>query len=140
MQALGFDWRQQTVARVELAKRTVDAEEILGLAQALETTVQELLSPSQSDWDTPVALPSGETVSSDYVTSLVYGMSEGAVTWTDNKPEFGLETRRTSPLTQQFAEVMRTASSRRPVEVKVTDAGGSAVTFTWQGVTPAGGP
>ena len=59
MQALGFDWRQQTVARVELAKRSADAEEILGLAQALETTIQELLSPSESDWETPVTLPSG---------------------------------------------------------------------------------
>lgn len=57
MQALGFDWRQQTVARVELAKRPVEPDEVLGLALALETTIQELLSPSESDRDRLLALP-----------------------------------------------------------------------------------
>lgn len=133
MQALGFEWQQQTVARVELAKRPVNPEEILGLAHALETTIQELLSPSETDRETPLALPSGETVTPDYVTRLVYGVVRGAVTWTAGKPEFGPETQRTFPYTRQFGDIMRTASSNRPTTIRV-DTGGSAVSFTWQPV------
>jgi transcriptional regulator with XRE-family HTH domain len=136
MQALGFDWRQQTVARVELAKRPVAAEEILGLALALETTIQELLSPSETDQETPVAIPSGETLSSDYVTSLVYGMKSGAVTWTDDKPEFGPETRRSSPASLGFVKLMRQASSSRDTTIRIEDAAGTAATFTWPGTPP----
>lgn len=141
MQALGFDWHQQTVARVELGKRSVTAEEIMGLAIALETTIQHLLAPSESDGETQVALPSGETVSSDYVTSLVYGIAtvRGAVNWTDDKPEFGPETRRSSPNALTFVEAMRTASSSRDTSIKITDGAGTVATFTWQGVTPSFG-
>ena len=137
MQRLGFEWQQQTVARVELAKRPVAAEELLGLALALETTVQELLSPSESDREALVAIPSGETVSSDYVTSLVYGIDRGAVTWTDDKPEFGPETRRTSPSTRMFGQMMRETASRRETTIRFEDtAAGTAATFTWPGTPP----
>jgi len=139
MQALGFGWRQQIAARVEVAKRPVAADEILGLVLALETTIQELLSPSESDWESPLALPSGEVVSPDFVTSLVYGMDRSSVTWTDNKPEFGPDTKRAPDYSQRFVEIMRRASASRPVEVRLTDAGGSAVTFTMPGLTPTDG-
>lgn len=139
MQALGFDWRQQTVARVELGKRPVDMGEILGLALALETTIQQLLSPTESDWESPLALPSGEVVSADYVTSLAFGMDRSAVTWTDEKPEFGPDSKRSPDYSQRFVEMMRRAASTRPVEVKFTDAAGSAVTFTMPGLPHPGG-
>lgn len=140
MRSLGFsEWRYQTVGNVERGKRRLVAEEMLGLALALETTLQHLLAPSEDDWETLVTLPSGETVSPDYVTSLVYGMSRGAVTWTDDKPEFGPETQRASPYATRFVELMRTASSGRSTTINVMDAGGSAVTFTWQGTTPSEG-
>lgn len=137
MQRLGFEWQQQTLARVELAKRPVAAEELLGLALALETTVQELLSPSESDQEAPVTLPSGETVSADYVTRLVYGQSGDAVTWIGEKPEFGPETRRTSPSTRMFGQMMRDASSSRDTTIRVENpAAGTVATFTWQGAKP----
>ena len=44
MSALGFGWRQQVVAAVESGERRLLAEEMLGLALALETTLQEFLS------------------------------------------------------------------------------------------------
>jgi hypothetical protein len=138
MQALGFDWRQQTVARVELGKRAVEAGELLGLALATETTIQQLISPSESDWESPLTLPSGETVSADYVTSLVYGMDRSAVTWADEKPQFGPDTKRAPDYSQRFVEMMRRASSTLPVEVKFTDAAGSAVTFTMPGLPRPG--
>jgi hypothetical protein len=139
MQALGFDWRQQIVARVEVAKRSVAADELLGLVLALETTIQQLLSPSEGDWESPLTLPSGETVSPDFVTSLVYGMDRSAVTWTDNKPEFGPDTQRAPDYSQRFVEMMRRASASRPVEIKFTETGGSAVTFTMPGLPPPDG-
>lgn len=139
MQALGFEWLQQTVARVELGKRPIDGDEILGVAIALETTIQQLLSPSESDWESQVTLPSGEVVSPDYVTATVYGMDRSAVTWTDDKPQFGPDTKRSPDYSQRFVEMMRMASANRPVEVKFTDAAGSAVTFTMPGLPHPGG-
>jgi transcriptional regulator with XRE-family HTH domain len=137
MNALGFKWRQQIVNAVETGDRRLQVDELLGLAVALQTTLQELLSPTEADQETPVALPSGETVSADYVTRLVYGQNSGAVTWTDDKPEFGPETRRTSPTTQMFGKMMREASSSRDTIVRVENpAAGTAATFTWKGVTP----
>jgi transcriptional regulator with XRE-family HTH domain len=140
MRSLGFEeWRFQTVGNVERGKRRLTAEELLGLALALGTTLQYLLEPSEDDGrDDFVALPSGETVSSDFVTSLVYGVKAGAVTWTDNKPDFGPETRRTSPSTRMFGQMMRGLSSSRDTTIRVEDpSAGTAATFTWKGVTPS---
>jgi transcriptional regulator with XRE-family HTH domain len=140
MKALGFSWRQQIVNAVETGERRLQLDELLGLALALETTLQELLSPSESDRETPVTLPSGETVSADYVTRLVYGQVGDAVTWIDDKPEFGPEARRTSPSTRMFGQMMRDVSSSRDTTVRVEDpAAGTVATFTWQGVKPPRG-
>jgi transcriptional regulator with XRE-family HTH domain len=138
MKALGFGWRQQIVNAVETGERRLQVDELLGLALALETTLQELLSPSESDREAPVAIPSGETVSADYVTGLVYGMNRGAVRWIDDKPEFGPETCRSSASTKMFGKLMRDASSSRDTTITITDAAaGTAATFTWPGTRPS---
>jgi transcriptional regulator with XRE-family HTH domain len=137
MKVLGFSWRQQIVNAVETGERRLQVDELLGLALALETTLQELLSPSENDRETSVALPSGETVSADYVTRLVYGQDGGAVTWMDDKPEFGPVSRRTSPSTRLFGQMMRDASSSRDTIVRVENpTAGTAATFTWKGAKP----
>jgi transcriptional regulator with XRE-family HTH domain len=130
MDALGFGWRQQAVADVENGDRRLLAEELLGLALALETTLQEFLSLSEGDWEKPVTLPSEQTVSSDFVTSLVYGMNGGSVRWKGGKPEFGPVTQRTSNYSLRFVEIMRQQARAQPVQLGWTDAAGSAVTIT----------
>lgn len=137
MKALGFGWRQQVVAAVESGERRLLAEELLGLALALETTIQDLLSLSEGDWEKPVALPSGETVSPDFVTSLAWGMDRKAVRWIQDEPEFGPEAKRTPDYSLKFVDAWRTASASRPVEIEFRDAGGSAVTFKMPGITPS---
>jgi transcriptional regulator with XRE-family HTH domain len=142
MRSLGFsEWRFQTVGNVERGKRRLAAEELLGLALALETTIQHLVDPSEGrpGREGFVELPSGETVSSDFVTSLVYGMNAGAVEWADGKPEFGPETKRTSNYSLKFVDAMRAANSSRPMEIEYRDAGGSAVTFRMPGLPHPGG-
>ena len=47
MRALGYSkWRYQTVGVAEKGKRRLAAEEIIGLARALETTIGALMSLS----------------------------------------------------------------------------------------------
>lgn len=47
MQALGFSvWRYQTVGAVEGGKRRLMAEEVMGLAWALNTSISTLMTPS----------------------------------------------------------------------------------------------
>jgi transcriptional regulator with XRE-family HTH domain len=59
MRALGFSvWVRQTVARVEGGKRRLTAEEMFGLALALETRITSLLEPVRDEG--PVGLPSGD--------------------------------------------------------------------------------
>jgi transcriptional regulator with XRE-family HTH domain len=60
MSNLGFgDWRQQTVANIEKGKRRLTVEELLGLAEALETTLARLLAAT--DGFPFVELPSEST-------------------------------------------------------------------------------
>jgi hypothetical protein len=72
MRALGFSaWHKPTLGNVERAQRRAQAEEILGLAFALETTVQRLMTPLWEDkW---VELPNGMSVRVGAVVSLVGG-------------------------------------------------------------------
>jgi transcriptional regulator with XRE-family HTH domain len=72
MRNLGFTaWLHQTVGNVERGKRRVTAEEALGLAIALETTMQHLLSPLLQDG--PAVLPSGLSLSAGQIRALVFG-------------------------------------------------------------------
>jgi transcriptional regulator with XRE-family HTH domain len=68
MRAQGWPWYAQTVSELEQGKRVIRADEMLGLAVALETTVPALMTPP------PVAaaivLPSGELVAASRVTEI----------------------------------------------------------------------
>jgi hypothetical protein len=89
MRALGFvSWRRQTVAVAEKGERRLTAEELLGLAFALETSMGALLDPSPDDRQ--VQLPGGGTVSRGSVMRSVRHFNDGAVTWrNDDRPDFG---------------------------------------------------
>ena len=84
MRALGYSWHPQTVGEVEKGNRRVTAEEILGLALALETTVIGLLSPVQDD--KLVKLPSGEELDVRAVHELIWAGSGPAISWDGDAP------------------------------------------------------
>jgi transcriptional regulator with XRE-family HTH domain len=80
MRELGFPWTQQTAAAVEKARRRPTAEEILGLALALETTISALTGAS--DQDGLVELPSGDAIGAVSVERLAgRGVNDGSVRW-----------------------------------------------------------
>ncbi len=89
MRALGYSaWRRQTVASVEKANRRLTAEEILGLALALQTTIGALMEPAADDEF--VSLPSGQLVRGNTVSvSLRFGY-DSTIMWDGNVPRFGL--------------------------------------------------
>jgi hypothetical protein len=65
---LGFEkWHQQTVANVEKGTRPVKADELHGLALALQTTVVRLVTPAEDDrW---ILLPNGREVLASSATT-----------------------------------------------------------------------
>ena len=80
MKTLGFTWSQQTVASIEKTGRRATAEEIHGLAWALETTIATLMSPSDQDDD--IELPGGQAVGVVSVQRLAgRGVNDHAVRW-----------------------------------------------------------
>jgi transcriptional regulator with XRE-family HTH domain len=90
MRALGFSaWRRQTVASVEKSSRRLTAEEVLGLALALETRLTLLLEPARDDG--PIGLPSGQSMLFLTVHELIWGGSELTVSWNGDVPEFPTE-------------------------------------------------
>ncbi|MGH3401220.1 MAG: hypothetical protein ACRDRJ_01675, partial [Streptosporangiaceae bacterium] len=90
MRALGFSaWRRQTVANVEKNMRRVTAEELLGLALALETSLMSLIQPTREDG--PIGLPSGDWMPFLTVHGLIWGGSELTVTWDGDVPRFPVE-------------------------------------------------
>jgi 8-oxo-dGTP pyrophosphatase MutT (NUDIX family)/transcriptional regulator with XRE-family HTH domain len=93
MRALGFAaWQRQTVASIEKGRRRVTAEEVFGLALALETTMPALQSPS--DPDSQVALPSSDVLPAVSVVrlaghgGLARALNDRAVRWDGDKPVF----------------------------------------------------
>lgn len=85
MRNLGFPgWHPQTVSSSEKGKRRLTAEEILGLALALDTTVQRLMTPLGEDkW---VELPSGQSLNVEAVVHLVAGTNDGVLRWHGDVP------------------------------------------------------
>lgn len=57
MRELGWKWVRQTVGEVENDRRRLTGEEIFGIALALDTTVERLMTPLWGDEQ--VELPSG---------------------------------------------------------------------------------
>jgi 8-oxo-dGTP pyrophosphatase MutT (NUDIX family) len=86
MRALGYtSWHRQTMGNVERGERRVMAEEIFGLAVALQTTIAALMSPVLDD--RVVEFPSGQPVSVWSVQQLLHGMNVGLVAWKENGAE-----------------------------------------------------
>lgn len=80
MRALGFPWKQQTVAVVEKDKRRATAEEILGLALALETTVARLMGADEEE--SQVKLPGGQVLGAVTVERLAgRGVNDRSILW-----------------------------------------------------------
>ncbi len=87
MRALGFDaWRRQTVAAVEKGTRRLTADEIFGLALALETRMSSLVEPASGDGD--IGLPSGDVLPFLAVHELIWGGSTYSVAWDGATPTF----------------------------------------------------
>jgi hypothetical protein len=87
MRALGHTaWLYQTVGHVEKGKRRITAEEVLGLAETLETSIGRLMSPDEDD--NSVTLPSGAVVPVLHVQVSVRGQNDGSVQWDGNEPVF----------------------------------------------------
>ncbi len=84
MKALGFDWYPQTVGNTERGSRRLAAEELLGLAYALETTIASLTAASEDDQ--LVELPSGAIIAAASVRKSVGGTKDFAVQWDGDKP------------------------------------------------------
>jgi transcriptional regulator with XRE-family HTH domain len=88
MRALGFEgWVRQTVGSTEKPTRRVTAEEIFGLALALETSMSGLMAPTVIDAP-PVELPGG-SVGATSVVRLATGFNDGSVKWDGDVPVFG---------------------------------------------------
>jgi hypothetical protein len=80
MRDLGFPWKQQTVAVVEKGRRRATAEEILGLALALDTTIARLMSASEEESE--VKLPAGQVIGAVTVERLAgRGVNDRSILW-----------------------------------------------------------
>lgn len=89
MRTLGYDnWIRQTVSRTERGERRVLAEEVVGLAIALQTSVWQLMTPWEDD--EPIDLqPRGlREVPPAYLRGLVRGPVYGSIVWDGDKPSF----------------------------------------------------
>jgi transcriptional regulator with XRE-family HTH domain len=85
MRALGFlVWVRQTVARIESGKRRLTAEEVFGLAIALEVSVMHLMEPVRDDG--LVVLPSGAELQFGTVHELFWGGTDYGVKWDGDVP------------------------------------------------------
>lgn len=89
MRSLGWKWVRQTVGEVENNRRRLTAEELLGLAICLETSVPRLMAPLWEDkW---VELPNGMSIRVVAVVSYVGGMTvhdsiPNDISWHKNSP------------------------------------------------------
>src|ERR1035441_4382471 len=82
MSSLGFTaWHRQTMGKAERGERRLTAEEILGLAVVLETSVGALLSPEADDG--AVAFPAGMAVGAVSVRRSVRGTRDDGIAWQD---------------------------------------------------------
>jgi len=99
MRALGWKWVRQTVGEIENNRRRLTAEEVLGLAICLETTMLRLLTPLWTEEE--VELPGGISLPQASVRIVLSGPdpemgkfsqvridypAERGVRWQDNTP------------------------------------------------------
>jgi 8-oxo-dGTP diphosphatase len=86
---LGFsDWRQQTLANVEKGKRRLTAEELIGLAEALETTLAALVGVVGGELFVELPSESGRYLPGAEILHLASGGKGGAsmIAWHKNAP------------------------------------------------------
>lgn len=87
MKALGFEWHQQTAGAIETGRRRLAVEEIVGLSEALETSIRALMAPVEDD--KLLQLPSGATVTVEHLLqSVLNGKNDRSVQWDGNVPVF----------------------------------------------------
>jgi transcriptional regulator with XRE-family HTH domain len=87
MRQLGFpNWHRQTLSRIEQGQRNLLAAELLGLAYALETSIDVLLAPA-ADERGYIELGDG-AVHMRHAAARVRGVSDGAIRWDGNTPDF----------------------------------------------------
>ena len=85
MRALGYSaWLRQAVANVEKGRRRLTAEEVLGLAYALETSMAALIAPATDD--KIVDFPSGAEITVSSVRQSARGFNDGSLRWEGNVP------------------------------------------------------
>ena len=87
MNALGFEnWHRQTLSKLERGDRRLQADELLALAYALDTSIEILLKPA-ADARGYIQLGAGP-VHMQHAAARVRGVSDGAIRWDGNKPDF----------------------------------------------------
>jgi transcriptional regulator with XRE-family HTH domain len=86
MKALGYGWYPQTVSAAERGERRLTADEVLGLALALETSVGRLMMPTSDDKQ--IELPSGHALMGGTVVSSVRLENDKRVKWDGDTPSF----------------------------------------------------
>lgn len=90
MQFLGFDqWVSQTVSKSERNARRVQAEEVVGLAIALETSVRLLMVPNEDGDPVDLQRPGLREMPPAYLRGVIQGgTSGGKIVWDGDKPAF----------------------------------------------------
>jgi 8-oxo-dGTP pyrophosphatase MutT (NUDIX family) len=100
MRALGFgEWRRQTAGNTESGKRRVTAEELLGLALALDTTMARLTSSPDENGARNVILLSGVVIPGRRVN-----FDDGSMRWDGNMPEPARQSAATTALFDRLAQ------------------------------------
>jgi transcriptional regulator with XRE-family HTH domain len=80
MRALGWKWVRQTVGEVESNRRRLTAEELYGLAEALEVSIPQLMTPPDPDGE--VRLPGGISIGAVSVERLAgRGVNDRSILW-----------------------------------------------------------
>jgi 8-oxo-dGTP diphosphatase len=137
MRALGFEgWVRQTVGSTEKPSRRATAEEILGLALALEVSMPTLLGPVLTDSPPPVRL---KDVPLEYrsLYKLAGGFNDHSITWNDDVPIPGQGT--SSWMVDEHPEIVLPASPQQPIAAAiVTSASGVLITERRDGKPPVG--
>ncbi len=112
MRALGFSaWHRPTLGNVERGDRGLRAEEVFGLAYALETSIGALLAPAAED--KMVEFPSGAAVAAALVAGSVRGVPDESVAWKNGRPVFAAASWPAGSDTSEIAELEKIAREFR---------------------------
>jgi hypothetical protein len=87
MRELGYEkWHRGILGKIERGQRRLLADELLGLAYALETSIEILLTPA-ADARGYIELGEG-AVHVRHAAARVRGVDDGAIRWDGDKPVF----------------------------------------------------